>query len=111
MLGCVLLLRSRVFRGRAQRLWLQVPGYLALTLLAVGAAWHGAALRNIGLIVPLLALGAAILIGTGMWLPAHRASPFWGRAAEILDLTLVISLVPLALGVTGLFGYIRGLSG
>ena len=43
VLGCVLLLRARVFRGRAQRLWLQVPGYLALFLLAVGAAWHGAA--------------------------------------------------------------------
>ena len=34
-----------------------------------------------------------------------------GRAAEILDLALVISLIPLALGVTGLFGYVRGLSG
>ena len=111
VLGCVLLLRARVFRGRAQRLWLQVPGYLALTLLAVGAAWQGAALRNVGLIVPLLVIGAAILVGAGMWLPAHRASPFWGRAAEILDLALVISLIPLALGVTGLFGYIRGLSG
>ena len=57
VLGCVLLLRARVFRGRAQRLWLQVPGYLALFLLAVGAAWHGAALRNVGLIVPLLVAG------------------------------------------------------
>jgi hypothetical protein len=106
-----LLLRARVFRGRAQRLWLQVPGYLALVLLAVGAAWPGDVLRNVGLIVPLLVIGAAILVGAGIWLPAHRASPFWGRAAEILDLTLVISLIPLALGVTGLFGYVRGLSG
>ena len=61
--------------------------------------------------MPLLVVGAAVLVGAGMWLPAHRASPFWGRAAEILDLALVISLIPLALGVTGLFGYVRGLSG
>ncbi len=111
VLGCVLLLRARVFRGRAQRLWLLVPGYGALALLAVSAARHGPADRSVALIVPLLALGAAVLAGSGMWLPAHRPSPFWGRAAEILDLTLVVSLIPLALGVTGLFGYIRGLSG
>jgi hypothetical protein len=50
-------------------------------------------------------------VGAGMWLPGHRSSPFWGRAAEIVDLTLVISLIPLALGVAGLYSYIRGLSG
>ena len=111
VLGCALLLRARVFRGRAQRLWLLVPGYGALALLAVGAARHAPAGRSVAVIVPLLALAAAVLAGAGMWLPAHRPSPFWGRAAEILDLTLVISLIPLALGVAGLFGYIRGLSG
>jgi type VII secretion integral membrane protein EccD len=111
VLGCALLLRARVFRGLAQRLWLLVPGYGALALLAVGAARHAPAGRSIAVIVPLLALAAAVLAGAGMWLPAHRPSPFWGRAAEILDLTLVISLIPLALGVTGVFGYIRGLSG
>jgi type VII secretion integral membrane protein EccD len=111
VLGCALLLRSRVFRGRAQRLWLQVPGYGALLLLALAAALTAPQLKMLLLILPLLAGGAAILIGTGMWLPTHRASPFWGRAAEVLDMTLVISLIPLALGVTGVFGYIRGLSG
>ena len=36
VLGCALLLRSRVFRGRAQRHWLQVPGYAGLAMLALG---------------------------------------------------------------------------
>jgi ESX secretion system protein EccD len=111
VLGCVLLLRARVFRGRAQRLWLQVPGYGALALLAAGAAVGAPAMRTAALIVPLLVAGAVVLVAAGAWLPGHRPSPFWGRAAEILDMTLVISLIPLALGVTGLFGYIRGLSG
>src|SRR6202000_1935993 len=34
-LACALLLRARVFRGRAQRLWLMIPGYGALIWLAV----------------------------------------------------------------------------
>ena len=46
VLGCALLLRARVFRGRAQRLWLLVPGYGALALLAVGAARHAPAGRT-----------------------------------------------------------------
>jgi type VII secretion integral membrane protein EccD len=107
VLGCALLLRARVFRGRAQRLWLLVPGYAGLVLLAV-AAGHGKALAVT--LVP-LAAAAAILTGVGTWLPSHRPSPFWGRAAEIADMLFIIALVPLALGVAGVFANIRGLSG
>ena len=107
VLGCALLLRSRVFHGRAQRLWLQVPGYGGLVLLAV-AAGHD---KMIVVTLAPLAAGAAILISAGTWLPGHRPSPFWGRAAELIDMVLVVALVPLALGVAGVFGNIRGLSG
>ena len=107
VLGCALLLRSRVFHGRAQRLWLQVPGYGGLVLLAL-AAGHG---KMIAITLVPLAAGAAILIVAGTWLAGHRPSPFWGRAAEIVDMVLVIALVPLALGVAGVFSDIRGLSG
>jgi type VII secretion integral membrane protein EccD len=108
-LACALLLRSRVFRGRAQRLWLMVPGYGALVWLAVTLAGHSmhAALPD------LLALAAvaAIVAGTGIWLPGHRPSPFWSRAADIADTMLIISLIPLALGVAGIFGLLHGLGG
>jgi type VII secretion integral membrane protein EccD len=107
VLGCALLLRSRVFRGRAQRLWLQVPGYGGLVLLTV-AAGHA---KMIVITLAPLAAGAAILIGAGTWLSGHRPSPFWGRAAEIIDMLLVGALIPLALGVAGVFSDIRGLSG
>lgn len=111
VLGCALLMRSRIVRGRAQRLWLQIPGYGGLALLAAGASLALPQTRILAVILPCLLVAAAVLIGAGMWLPGHRPSPFWGRAAEVLDMTLVISLIPLALGVAGLFSYIRGLSG
>jgi ESX secretion system protein EccD len=110
-LACVLLLRSRVFRGLAQRLWLLIPGYGGLILLAVASAGSLAGTRSLAVaLVPLLA-GASIVIEVGMWLPGHRTSPFWGRAADIADTLLIVSLFPLALGVAGVFGHIRGLVG
>ena len=110
VLACALLLRSRLFRGLAQRLWLLLPGFGGLVLLAAGAVHGGPAqARQLALaLVPLLA-GAALVMGVGSWLPAHRPSPFWGRMADIVDTVLIVALFPLALGVAGVFGYARGL--
>jgi type VII secretion integral membrane protein EccD len=111
VLGCALLLRCRAFSGRAQRLWLAVPGYGGLALLAVAASLSASPGRVIVAALVPLAAGAATLTGAGIWLSRHRPSPFWGRAAEIIDMVLVVALVPLALGAAGVFGAVRGLSG
>ena len=99
--ACALLLRSRVFPGRAQRLWLIAPGCAGLALLGVTA----------GRLVALLALaaGAGVAIWAGARLPGHRSSPFWRRAAEVADMVLVASLVPLALAVAGVLSFLHGL--
>lgn len=109
--ACVLLLRARVFRGRAQRLWLLLPGYGGLALLAASASLNDGQQAVLLLTLAPLLAGAALVMGVGMWLPAHRPSPFWGRAADIIDMLLIVSLIPLALGVAGVFSYVRGLAG
>ena len=108
-LACALLLRSRVFRGRAQRLWLLIPGYGALIWLAVAVA--GTSLRAVGPVLLALVVAAAIGVGAALQRPGHRPSPFWSRAADIADTVLIISLVPLALAVAGVFGVLHGLGG
>jgi type VII secretion integral membrane protein EccD len=111
-LACALLLRARVFRGRAQRLWLMIPGYGALIWLAVTLAGPAPAEPSLPAVAPvLLALvaAAAIVAGTGIRRPGHRPSPFWSRAADVTDTMVIISLVPLALGVAGVFGLLHGL--
>src|SRR5579875_151907 len=65
VLGCALLLRSRVVRGRAQRLWLQLPGYGGLALLAMAASLTVPQARALTVILPVLVVVAAILAGTG----------------------------------------------
>ena len=98
-----------MFRGRAQRLWLVIPGYGSLTWLAVVLARCSMRIAGPDLLV--LVAATVIVVGTGIWLPAHRPPPFWGRAADVCDTAMIISLVPLALGVAGIFGYLHGLGG
>lgn len=110
-LACTLLLRSRLFRGLGQRLWLLVPGFGGLVLLAVGEVHGSSQAQHLALALGPLVVGVAVVVGVGMWLPNHRPSPFWGRVADIADTVLNIGLIPLALGVAGVFGQVRGLGG
>ena len=111
VLSCTLLLRSRLFRGLSQRLWLLVPGFGGLVLLAVGEVHGSSQAQHLALALGPLVVGVAAVVGVGMWLPGHRPSPFWGRVADIADTALNVGLIPLALGVAGVFGQVRGLGG
>jgi len=111
VLACTLLLRSRLFRGLGQRLWLLVPGFGGLVLLAVGDVRGSSQAQHLALALGPLLVGVAVVVGVGMWLPGHRPSPFWGRMADIADTALTVALIPLALGVAGVFGKVRGLGG
>lgn len=107
----VLLLRSRVFRGRAQKAWLLIGGFAVLGCLAVAAVFQdsGQTTTLAGVVVPLV-IGAAVVAGVSTWLPSHRPSPFWGRVGDIIDLLAVISLIPLALAALNVYSKIRGLA-
>jgi type VII secretion integral membrane protein EccD len=111
VLACVLLLRSRLFQGLAQRLWLLVPGFGGLILLAAGAIHGSSQARHLAFALGPLIVGSALVVGIGLWLAKHRPSPFWGRMADIADTMLNVGLFPLALGIAGVFGKVSGLGG
>jgi hypothetical protein len=109
--AAVVALRARLFFGRAQRVWLLSSAVLGVALLAVTqATGHGQAVQLLAIAAPLLA-GAAVVVAVSLNLPGKRLSPFWGRAADIVEALLVVGLVPLALAVLGMYGYVRGLTG
>lgn len=111
VVSTALLLRARLFFGRVQRIWLLAAGCAGFALLAVQIALHhdqGPKLLAVAL--PLIVL-AGIVVAVGVNLPGKRPSPFWGRMSDIFEGLLVVSVVPLALAVLGLYGYVRGLSG
>jgi len=111
VLAAVLLLRSRLFRGLLQRLWLMIPGYGGPALLAVMAARRAMPVGHLALTLLVLLAGAGVVAGIGCWLRNGRPSPFWGRVADTADTLGMISLIPLALGVAGVFGRLHGLGG
>ncbi|MCW2916565.1 MAG: secretion protein snm4 [Actinomycetia bacterium] len=106
-----LLLRSRVFRGRTQRLWFLLTGMAGFVMLAVGTALGATGQTTPMAMLAVLVVGALVLVAVGSWLPGNRPSPFWARSADILEILTVIALVTLAPGVIGLYGRIRGLAG
>jgi type VII secretion integral membrane protein EccD len=109
--AAALMLRSRIFRGRSQRLWFLLTGMAGLVMLAVGLSLN-ATDQVVRVMVPVgLVVGALIVVAVGSWLPGNRPSPFWARGADILEIFTIIALVALAPGVVGLYDYIRGLSG
>lgn len=110
VLSLVLLLRVRVFQGAGQRLWLTIAGIAGLAMFAImQAAGVGGAIA-IAVLMGLLCV-AALSASMGLWLQTGKPSPFWGRAGDIVELLLIISLFPLALGVLDVYSWVRGLAG
>jgi type VII secretion integral membrane protein EccD len=110
-LGLVLMARARLFRSRAQRLCLLGGGAIA-----VGASIYalflsaGYQMRLTGILSVTIAI-ALISIGFGLARPASRRSPVWGRILDLLEIVLILGLVPLAMWVCGLYGWIRTIRG
>jgi type VII secretion integral membrane protein EccD len=106
-----LMLRSRIFRGRAQRLWFLLSGFAGLIMLAIGQSLHATDQVTRVIVLVALVAGAIVVVAIGSWLPGNRPSPFWARAAEIVEILFIVALVVLAPGVLGLYDHIRGLAG
>ncbi|GAA4518922.1 MULTISPECIES: type VII secretion integral membrane protein EccD [Nonomuraea] len=109
-LSLTLIMRARVFRGLGQRVWLISTGLAGLAMLAMSMVGQGEIVGSVAVATGILWL-ALMTVGIGLWLATGRPSPFWGRAADILDVALIVQLFPLALGVLEVYTWVRGLSG
>ena len=109
VVGFGLILRARLFITIGQRLPLLVAGIgsLAAVLAAMTAQFDGSTLLLAVCGPALLAVVVCLLLATRR----RRATPGLVRAAEIIELLIAIAVIPLAAGVLGLFGFIRGLGG
>ncbi|MEV4168412.1 type VII secretion integral membrane protein EccD [Nonomuraea sp. NPDC049709] len=109
-LSLTLIMRARVFRGLGQRIWLIGSGLAGFAMLALSLVGSGGLVGSLAVAIGVLWL-ALTSVGIGLWLATGKPSPFWGRAADILDVVLIVQLFPLALGVLEVYTWVRGLSG
>ncbi|MFG2098179.1 type VII secretion integral membrane protein EccD [Streptomyces sp. NPDC048612] len=123
--GLATLLRARLFRYTAQVSCLIVAGFAALALLVLGLAVHPPAgaltdlvagdrapldIRTVWLVLA-LAGGVALLTLVALTVPKRGLTPFWGRAVDLADALLLLSLMPLCLAVLDLYGRARSMTG
>ncbi|GAA1699449.1 type VII secretion integral membrane protein EccD [Fodinicola feengrottensis] len=111
VMALVLLMRTRVLMSVRQRLPLLIASLGGLVLLAVGFAAAGGLVIRLAAVVGGVLAVVVIALLSGLVIPGRRFSPFWGRALDIIEVLLVVAIVPLAIGVLGLYSYVRGLTG
>jgi multisubunit Na+/H+ antiporter MnhB subunit len=83
-----------------------VAGYV---LLAAGVlVERGGGLALVGALV--IAIAAVLVALAGARYAQRSPSPYLGRAADVLDALCVVSVLPIACAVLGLYGRVRGLT-
>ncbi|WP_204297822.1 type VII secretion integral membrane protein EccD [Actinoplanes campanulatus] len=106
--AAALLLRSRLFVTWRHRVPVLAAG------LAGGAALGADLLTGAGDALPAVIAGAVLValitVGAGARYASRPPSPYLGRAADWLDALTVVSVIPVACAVTGLYGAVSGLA-
>jgi type VII secretion integral membrane protein EccD len=108
--GLAMLLRARAYTKAAQRGVLVIGAVATLMVAAPGLAASGPPGMRPVLIAGVIVLGI-IGMAYGARARANQPSPYWTRLLDVLEVVTVVSLVPLAAGVLGLYQIARGLAG
>lgn len=108
--AAALLLRSRLFVATRQRVPLVVAGLVGFAVLATALVADAGRTGLLALAVGNLLLALLTVVAGATY--SHRApSPYLGRAADLFDTVMVVSVVPVACAVLGLYARALGLLG
>jgi type VII secretion integral membrane protein EccD len=109
VMALLLMMRARTLPGRAQRIPLLSAGTVGLGLVAVGSVVAASPMMRLTAVLGGLVVAALVAFAYGLVVAGRRIPPTWGRLLDIVEVTLIISLVPLAAWVCGLYGWIRSI--
>lgn len=110
LLSAGALIRARLYPIVKQRLTFLVAGVVGVAALLLGPLSSGGT-NPLTPVVPVSLLVAAGAVLFGLRYAVRPPTPYFGRAAEILELLLVLALVPVTCAVLGLYGLLRGWGG
>ncbi|MFK3981399.1 type VII secretion integral membrane protein EccD [Micromonospora sp. NPDC050397] len=109
VLALLSMLRARPFLGRAQRTPVLAAGSLGLGLVAAATFVPAPPMIRLGAILGGLLIAAVVSLVYGATVAGKHISPVWGRTLDIVEILLIVSLVPLAAWVCGLYGWIANI--
>ncbi|MFC3491793.1 type VII secretion integral membrane protein EccD [Glycomyces rhizosphaerae] len=113
ILGLVLLSRSRSVEDRAARIVMLAGGMgsLAATLAAIFVASADSILVRLTVILGALTLLTLIAMVYGLAVAGKKIAPTWGRALDIIEALLIVSILPLVGWVCDLYTIALSLRG
>ena len=104
-----LLLRSRLFVTLRQRVPLVAGGLIGIAALGIDLLRRADAVLLLGITAGALVL-AIITVVAGATYSRKPPSPYLGRAADLLDTLVVVSVIPVACAVVGLYAAVGNIS-
>ncbi|TDD61784.1 type VII secretion integral membrane protein EccD [Kribbella antibiotica] len=110
LIAAACLIRARLYPIVKQRLTWLAAGLAAVVALLIGCLGAGLA-DPVPTVIPvtlLLACGSVVL---GLRYARRPPNPYLSRAAELLEIVIMLTLVPVACGILGLYGVLRGWGG
>lgn len=108
--GLAMLLRARAYTVAIHRGALVLGGIATLMIAAPGLAASGPPGMRPPLIAGVVLLGV-VGVSYGARARLDQPSPYWTRLLDVLEVFAVVSLLPLAAGVLGLYETAKGLGG
>jgi len=107
--AAALLLRSRLFVTLRQRVPLVTAGLVGLAALGVDLL-RGADATTLVAVSLIALLLAFVTVAAGATYSRRPPSPYLGRAADLLDTLVVVSVIPVACAVVGLYDLVGDIS-
>jgi type VII secretion integral membrane protein EccD len=110
--GAALMLRARLFVTVRHRVPLLVSG-LVLVLVAAPRGYGAgpAAALDAAAVAVVLVCAVVAVAAAGARYRQRPPSPYLGRAADVIDTLCLVSVIPIAAAVLGLYAQLRGLGG
>jgi len=102
-----ILLRARTYANGSQAIALLTMGMVATAGILLGWLWTATPEERLIWVFGSLIIVAAAALVVGVIFPKQRFSPPLRRTVEIIEAICIAAVLPLALGVLGLYDYVR----
>lgn len=111
IIAAALLLRARVHWDRTQRLFLLGAGLVGVLAVLISVLDAAGSSNRLLAVLALLIVSGAVSIAIALLVPGRPISPYGARVVDIIEVLLLVSVIPVACAVVGLYSRLRGWAG